>query len=70
MTIISQFYLRPGTFEYHIDQTVCHELGHIVLGHGCSRQFDDGKECKSELYHKFLPNLDSVTVHAVLGRAD
>ena len=58
-----------GTSDYHIDQIVRHEIGHMVLGHGRSRQFRDDKDAESRLCREILPDIDPGTVLAVLGRA-
>lgn len=59
-----------GTTEYHIDQIVGHEIGHILLGHGRSgaRGYDPVRE--HELFRRALPDIDPETVRAVLGRTD
>ena len=54
-----------GTTDYHIDQIVGHEIGHILLGHGRSASRTcDAAVCQA------LPDLDPDTVRAVLGRGD
>lgn len=53
-----------GTTEYHIDQIVGHEIGHVLLGHGQASHACDAAVCQA------LPDLDPGTVRAVLGRAD
>ena len=59
---------EAGSSDYHIDQIVCHEIGHMVLGHSRLRQFGDNKELENELCRTLLPDLDPATVRAVLGR--
>jgi hypothetical protein len=56
-----------GTSEYHIDHIVCHEIGHMVLGHGSGDQSTD-KTGASAVWRKVLPGIDPATVQAVLGR--
>ncbi|AKN16941.1 hypothetical protein MHAE_01380 [Mycobacterium haemophilum DSM 44634] len=56
-----------GTSDYHIDQIVCHEVGHMVLGHR-SHQGSTDKTPKLELFSKMLPDLDLTTIQNVLGR--
>lgn len=61
-----------GTSEYHVDQIVCHEIGHMILGHGRSRATAadlDGRHGK-DLTARILPAIDPETVLAVLGRTD
>ncbi|MBB5911363.1 hypothetical protein BJY24_000230 [Nocardia transvalensis] len=55
-----------ATSEYHRDQIVCHELGHMVLGH--DRSGPDASEADPMLRHA-LPDLDPATVRTVLGRS-
>lgn len=56
---------ETGTTDYHIDQIVGHEIGHILLGHGRSASHAcDAAVCQA------LPDLDPNTVRAVLGRGD
>lgn len=56
-----------GTSDYHIDQIVCHEVGHMVLGHNQTRPDGSGG---SELFRELLPDLDPATVRAVLARGE
>jgi hypothetical protein len=56
---------ETGTTDYHIDQIVGHEIGHILLDHGRSASRPcDAAVCQA------LPDLDPDTVRAVLGRGD
>ena len=57
-----------GTSDYHIDQIVCHEIGHMLLGHGqgVGGADDDAFAAVDQL----LPDIDPATVRAVLGRSD
>ncbi|RAV13763.1 hypothetical protein DQP57_07615 [Mycobacterium colombiense] len=59
-----------GTTDYHIDQIVGHEIGHILLGHGrCGGDgFDEAPEYR--VCRQALPDIDPETVRAVLGRGD
>lgn len=59
-----------GTSEYHIDQIVCHEIGHMMLGHGRNRAFGPDRDREQDLCRKVLPAIDPETVQAVLGRTD
>jgi hypothetical protein len=58
-----------GTSEYHMDQIVCHEIGHMVLGHDQPRDGPPGSG-HAHLCTTLLPDLDPATVRAVLGRTD
>jgi hypothetical protein len=57
-----------GTSDYHIDQIVCHEIGHMLLGHGQGNggAADDTFAALDQL----LPDIDPATVRAILGRTD
>lgn len=59
-----------GTTEYHIDQIVGHEVGHILLAHGQNGEdrFDTARSRK--LFRQALPDIDFEAVRAVLGRRD
>jgi hypothetical protein len=57
-----------GTSDYHIDQIVGHEIGHMLLGHGRIPVFGADKARERDLCHQLLPDLDPETVSAVLGR--
>lgn len=59
-----------GTSDYHIDQIVCHEIGHMLLHHGRTQSASTDKARRDELCRQLLPNIDPETVHAVLGRSD
>jgi hypothetical protein len=59
-----------GTSDYHIDQIVGHEVGHMLLGHRRSQAFGGDKEREHDLYRQVLPDVDPATVRAVLGRID
>ena len=57
---------EDGTSEYHADQIILHELGHMVLGH------DKGSGASGEalMLTSLTPHLDPATVKAALGRSD
>ena len=59
-----------GTSDYHIDQIVGHELGHMLLGHRRSQVFGADKGRERDLCRQVLPDIDPETVRAVLGRAN
>lgn len=57
---------EDGTSEYHADQIILHELGHMLLGHDKSV----GTSVKALMLTRLTPHLDSATVKAALGRSD
>ncbi len=59
-----------GTSQYHAMQIVCHEIGHMMLGHGRTRAFGADREREIEMCQKVLPGIDPTAVNAVLGRTD
>jgi hypothetical protein len=61
---------ESGTSDYHIDQIVRHEVGHMVLGHGRGRTADQGQELNRELCRQIFPDLDPETICSALGRRD
>ncbi|MEU4648658.1 MULTISPECIES: hypothetical protein [Nocardia] len=61
---------EAGTSEYHIDQIVCHELGHMLLDHDRAADTSEGARAPDPLLHSAFPDLDPATVRAVLGRSD
>lgn len=56
------------TSDFHIDQIVCHEIGHMLLGH--DRAEGSGTDALEQLFRTVLPDLDPAKVRAVLGRSD
>lgn len=60
---------ETGTSDYHIDQIVCHEIGHILLGHGRGHGGGDEHPAFDRL-DELLPDIDPSTVQAILGRSD
>lgn len=65
------------TSDYHIDQIVRHEIGHMVLGHERTHIGEVAPDTSSELFRKALPAIDKVlpaidpsAIRAVLGRMD
>lgn len=56
-----------GTSDYHVDQIVCHEIGHILLGHGHSA---DAEPPAFDRLSELLPDFDASAVRAILGRTD
>lgn len=61
---------ESGTSEYHIDQIVRHEIGHMMLGHDRLQIEDPGAWSASDLFHTVMPNLNPAAVRKVLGRQD
>jgi hypothetical protein len=61
---------QTGTSDYHIDQIVRHEIGHIVLGHGRRGGAGGDKVRARELCREVLPDIDPEAVWALLGRTD
>ncbi|KAA1250321.1 hypothetical protein F0Q45_10300 [Mycobacterium simiae] len=59
-----------GTSDYHIDQIVGHELGHMWLGHGRSDVFGGDKERQRDLCRQLFPKIDPEMVRVVLGRTN
>lgn len=59
-----------GTTEYHIDQIVGHEIGHILLDHRSQRAFGSDMARERDLCRQALPGIDPRIVTAVLGRMD
>ncbi|BBY22048.1 hypothetical protein [Mycobacterium stomatepiae] len=59
-----------GTSEYHMDQIVCHEIGHMVLGHDQPHISEPPGSAHSRMCATLLPDLDPATVRSVLGRTD
>jgi hypothetical protein len=57
-----------GTSDYHIDQIVCHEVGHMILGHSQLLSYRADHDDTAEICGSLLPDLDPKTVHAVLAR--
>lgn len=60
---------EAGTSDYHIDQIVCHEVGHILLGHGRGHGGEHGAD-KFDTLDQILPDLDPAMVRSILGRTD
>ena len=61
---------EAGTSDYHIDQIVGHEIGHMLLGHGRIQDSGAVTARPGDLYHAILPDIDPATVRAVLGRSN
>ncbi len=57
---------EAGTSEYHIDQIVRHEIGHMLLGHGRTA----GQAPNLELCRQLMPDIDPATIRSMLGRKD
>lgn len=61
---------EAGTTDYHIDQIVGHEVGHILLDHHSQPAFGSDKAREHDLCRQVVPGIDPRTVRAVLGRRD
>jgi len=62
-----------GTSDYHIDQIICHEIGHMILGHDRPSQPDEQPQpgdATTHLLRAILPDLHPDAIRAVLGRHD
>jgi hypothetical protein len=56
---------EDGTSDYHVDQIVLHEIGHMLLGHDKAIE----KPEQGLMLTAFTPHIDPMTVKATLGRA-
>ncbi|MGB8403699.1 MAG: hypothetical protein WCE30_06425 [Mycobacterium sp.] len=61
---------EAATSEYHIDQIVCHEIGHMVLGHDRLDSVEHTSEHQIDLCRAVMADINPNTVRAVLGRSD
>lgn len=59
-----------GTSDYHIDQIVCHEIGHMILGHRSGIHRETRDSLGESAWHQVLSGLVPESVHAVLGSND
>lgn len=59
-----------GTSDYHIDQIVCHEVGHMILGHDQMLSHRADRDDTTGVCGSLLPDLDPETVNAVLARGE
>ncbi|BBY54127.1 hypothetical protein H7J07_05820 [Mycobacterium koreense] len=57
------------TSDYHIDQIVCHEIGHMMLDHHLNQQSDLGEDRVSDIHTELLPDLDPRVVKSILTRS-
>ncbi|MDP7707416.1 ImmA/IrrE family metallo-endopeptidase [Mycobacterium sp. TY815] len=60
---------EAGTSDYHIDQIVGHEIGHMLLEHDKGVRGGAGADY-AELCSTYLSDLDPSFVKAMLGRTD
>lgn len=63
---------EAGTSAYHIDTIVCHEIGHMVLGHRTPTRSQAGEpetDNREAAIRAVLPDLDPTTVRSILGRS-
>lgn len=61
---------ESDTSDYHIDQIVRHEIGHMMLGHDKTDSGQGLSAASAELFRILLPDINPAGVHAVLGRLD
>ncbi|SIC21071.1 hypothetical protein [Mycobacteroides abscessus] len=61
---------EAGTSEYHIDQIVRHEVGHMMLGHDRAQEENPDAGPAADLFHTVMPSIKPAAVRAVLGRQD
>lgn len=61
---------ETGTSDYHIDQIVRHEVGHMVLGHGRTGDRGSDRARVQQLCREVLPDIDPEAVWDLLGRSD
>lgn len=61
---------ESGTSEYHIDQIVRHEIGHMMLGHDRMQAGHLDTRSAADLFQSVMPNIEPAAVRAVLGRQD
>lgn len=61
---------EDATSEYHIDQIVCHEIGHMLLEHDRALEAYEGVNTADPMLRMVFPDLDPSTVRAVLARSD
>lgn len=59
---------ETGTSDYHIDQIVCHELGHMLLDHGRGANPGLITAHERKLCEHLLPDIDPASIRAILGR--
>ncbi|WP_193386768.1 hypothetical protein ABFA25_12550 [Mycobacterium lepromatosis] len=60
-------FYQARTSKYHIDQIMCHEIGHMALGHAGGRQADIKSTPNVEMFRKLLPDIDPTVGQSVLG---
>lgn len=61
---------EAGTSDYHIDQIVCHEIGHMILEHNRGSRGSASTTRYAQLCSTYLSDLDPNFVRAMLGRTD
>jgi hypothetical protein len=61
---------EAGTSEYHIDQIVRHEVGHMMLGHDRAPIENPGARSAADLFDTVMPSISRAAIRAVLGRQD
>lgn len=61
---------EADTSQYHIDQIVRHEVGHMMLGHDRAQEQSPAAGSGANLFHTVMPSINPAAVQAVLGRQD
>lgn len=62
-------FYEAGTSHHHIQQIICHEIGHMVLGHAtqCDTQ-NRLTQMHLDLCREALPDFNPTRIHRVFGR--
>ena len=60
---------EAGTSQHHIDQIVCHEIGHMVLGHA-NRCEARTTQLHLDLWRATLPDFNPAVIQRVFSRED
>lgn len=62
-------FLERRTSEYHKQQCLFHEVGHMLLGHGPGG-LDVDRRREMDMLRNALPDVDPASVIALMGRSD
>jgi hypothetical protein len=60
----------PNTTDYHIDQIVRHEIGHMILEHDLAVTDPSGPQEGSGMFSAALPDIELDAIREVLGQDD